>query len=154
MPVNARILIVEDDFATRQSLAALLRQMGHMPIVADRADDGMRVLRSSENLDIIITDVVMPGMNGIEFSEHVRKARPGLPIVLVTGDADWPLVQDVEAFDLGRAVTRKHRAMVEDQRCRAFVRDAVLDPEHIAVVDGDPAREDDAVAIVPFERDG
>jgi DNA-binding NtrC family response regulator len=88
MPVNARILIVEDDFATRQSLAALLRQMGHTPIVADRADDGMRVLRSSENLDIIITDVVMPGMNGIEFSEHVRKARPGLPIVLVTGDAD------------------------------------------------------------------
>jgi len=88
MPVNARILIVEDDFATRESLAALLRQMGHMPIVADRADDGMRVLRSSENVDIIITDVVMPGMNGIEFSQHVRKTRPGLPIVLVTGDAD------------------------------------------------------------------
>ena len=88
MSINARILIVEDDYAMRESLAALLKQMGHVPIVVDRADDGMRVLRSAEKLDTIITDVVMPGMNGIEFAAHVRNERPGLPIVLVTGDAD------------------------------------------------------------------
>ena len=88
MGVNARVLIVEDDYATQQALSALLVQMGHTPMVADRAEYALRILDSSTALDVIITDIVMPGMNGIEFAKRVRSARPALPIVLVTGDSD------------------------------------------------------------------
>jgi len=88
MSINARVLIVDDDYATRQALAALLKQLGHTPVVADRADEALRVIASAEKFDVVVTDVVMPGMNGIEFAERVRRARPALPIVLVTGDAD------------------------------------------------------------------
>jgi two-component system NtrC family sensor kinase len=88
MSVNARVLVVDDDYATRQALAALLKQMGHTPLVADRADEALRMLASAEKFDVIVSDVVMPGMNGIQFAERVRQARPSLPIVLVTGDAD------------------------------------------------------------------
>jgi CheY-like chemotaxis protein len=88
MAVNARVLIVEDDYATRQALSALLKQLGHVPVVADRAADALRILESAATLDAIITDVVMPGMNGIEFAERVRTTRPSLPVVLVTGDSE------------------------------------------------------------------
>ena len=88
MSVNARVLVVEDDYATQQALSALLTQMGYTPVVADRGDDALRILDSSAKLDVIITDVVMPEMNGIEFAKRVRSARPALPIVLVTGDSD------------------------------------------------------------------
>ncbi len=88
MPISGRVLIVEDDYATQQALSALLKQMGHEPLVADRGDDALRILASQAAIDVIISDVVMPGMTGIEFASRVRKLRPGVPVVLVTGDSD------------------------------------------------------------------
>jgi CheY-like chemotaxis protein len=95
MPVNARVLIVEDDYATQQALSALLKQLGHTPVAADTAADALRILDSNAALDVIVTDVVMPKMNGIEFAARVRSSRPSLPVVLVTGDSD--VVDDVLA---------------------------------------------------------
>ena len=88
MSVNARVLIVEDDYATRQALGALLKHMGHTPVTADSAADARRIIDSDENLDVVVTNVVMPRMNGIEFAGRVRSIRPLLPVVLVTGDSD------------------------------------------------------------------
>src|SRR4030095_13938227 len=88
MSVNARVLIVEDDYTTQQALSALLEQMGHTPVAADGAAEALRILDSTAALDVIVTDVVMPRMNGLEFAEQVRSVRPSLPIVLVTGDSD------------------------------------------------------------------
>ena len=88
MPISGRVLIVEDDYATQQALSALLKQMGHEPLVADRGDEALRILASQATIDVIISDVVMPGMTGIEFASRVRKLRPGVPVVLVTGDSD------------------------------------------------------------------
>ena len=88
MSLNAQVLIVDDDYATRQALGALLKQMGHTPVTADSAADALRILDSAAELDVVITDVVMPRMNGIEFAGRVRSIRPSLPVVLVTGDSD------------------------------------------------------------------
>lgn len=88
MSLNAQVLIVEDDYATRQALSALLQQMGHTPLTADSAADALRILDSTATLDVVVTDVVMPRMNGIEFAGRVRGIRPSLPVVLVTGDSD------------------------------------------------------------------
>ena len=88
MSVNAQVLIVDDDYATREALGALLEQMGHTPLTADSAADALRILESTAALDVVVTDVVMPRMNGIEFAGRVRSIRPSLPVVLVTGDSD------------------------------------------------------------------
>ena len=95
MSVNARVLIVEDDYAAQQAVVALLRQMGHTPIAADSATEALRILNSADAIDVVVSDVVMPKINGIEFAERVRRLRPSLPIVLVTGDSD--AVDDVLA---------------------------------------------------------
>lgn len=88
MSVSARVLVVEDDVANQQSLSALLTQMGHVPTVAGRGDDALRLLDTEAELDVIISDVVMPGMSGIDFARRARIMRPGMPIVLVTGNSE------------------------------------------------------------------
>ena len=88
MALAARVLVLEDDPANRETLCALLTQMGHTPVPAATGEHALHMLDAGAELDLIITDVVMPGMGGIEFARRARELRPGLPIVLVTGDAD------------------------------------------------------------------
>ena len=87
VPANAKVLVVEDDLANQQTLCALLRLMGCTTTVADGGKDALRLLDTPIELDVIISDVVMPGMSGIDFAKLARVARPEMPIVLVTGDA-------------------------------------------------------------------
>ena len=87
MPAHAKVLVVEDDLANQRTLCALLRLMGCTTTVADCGKDALQLLDTPIELDVIISDVVMPEMSGIDFARLARAARPGMPIVLVTGDA-------------------------------------------------------------------
>ena len=87
MSAHANVLVVEDDLANQEALCALLRDMGYTTTAADGGNEALHLLHTPLDLDIIISDVVMPGMSGIDFAKRARVARPGMPIVLVTGDA-------------------------------------------------------------------
>ena len=87
MVVGARILIVEDDLDNRESLRAILDVLGHLPVVTSDGNEALRVLQTNE-VDLVITDVVMPGMNGLDFAKRARETRPGTQILFVTGDGD------------------------------------------------------------------
>lgn len=86
MARTAQILVVEDDATNREILGALLREMGHVPILAGSGPEAIAFLESPIDLDIVITDVVMPEMNGIEFARQAHLARPGVAVVFITGD--------------------------------------------------------------------
>ena len=86
--MNARVLVVEDDTANREMLCALLVQMGHAPVATAGGDEAIAVLSRGTPIDVIVTDVVMPGMSGLEFTRKARALRPEVPVVLVTGDSD------------------------------------------------------------------
>ena len=85
---NATVFVVEDDRANREVLCVLLQQMGYATAVADGGREALRQIENGAKVDVIISDVVMPVMNGIDLAEHVRAVRPSVPIILVTGDAD------------------------------------------------------------------
>lgn len=85
---NATILVVEDDPANREVLCLLLQQMGYATAVAAGGQEALRQIRDGVQIDAVISDVVMPGMNGLDLAADVRAIRPGVPIVLVTGDAE------------------------------------------------------------------
>ena len=87
LSAHANVLVVEDDLANQQALCTLLRYMGYTATAADSGNEALRLLHTPIDLDVIISDVVMPGMSGIDFAKRARIARPGMPIVLVTGDA-------------------------------------------------------------------
>ena len=85
---KARVLCVEDDPPNRDTLCALLAQMGHASVPVADGHEALRLLATPVEFDLILSDVVMPGMSGIDFARRAREVRPGVPIVLVTGDAD------------------------------------------------------------------
>jgi CheY-like chemotaxis protein len=80
-----RILVVDDEAVHRDTLKVLLDARGMDVTCCERASHALEILRATENFDLVISDVVMPGMDGVEFAQQARRLRPELPVVLVTG---------------------------------------------------------------------
>jgi CheY-like chemotaxis protein len=82
----AHILIVEDDICLRYVLAEWLRADGHEVMEAVSADEAVTVLSSIMAVDLVITDVQMPGsLNGLQLARNIRAAFPLLPVIVVSG---------------------------------------------------------------------
>lgn len=81
---NARVLIVEDDEIIRDFLQDSLEMKGFVPTWAR---DGVEALASLERneVDLVLSDVRMPELDGIELTRRIAERFPGLPVVLITG---------------------------------------------------------------------
>lgn len=83
-----RVLFVEDDPTVRLLVAEVLSELGFDAIEAAGPEFAIEVLRSTVTLDLMITDVGLPGMNGRQLADLAREHRPDLPILFVTGYAE------------------------------------------------------------------
>ncbi len=83
-----RILYVEDDPALRMSTSDMLDDMGHQVTEAPDAPAALEWLREGHPVDLLLTDMQMPLMNGRELAAAARVLRPGLPVVYTTGSSD------------------------------------------------------------------
>jgi signal transduction histidine kinase len=80
-----RILLVEDDDAVRDYAAAALTDLGYLVIEAADATAALAVLNSPEPLDLMFTDVGLPGQNGRKLAEDALRIRPQMPVLFTTG---------------------------------------------------------------------
>ena len=80
----ARILLIDDEDALREVLAMTLAQAGHLVIQAADGKTGVELFRI-EPTDLVITDIIMPGQEGIETIVALRRALPKLPIIARSG---------------------------------------------------------------------
>ena len=83
----AKILITEDEDALRSFVARALRLDGHETEEAADGAEGLRKLKSG-TFDLLLSDIRMPVMDGIELTHQARSAFPGLKILLMTGYAE------------------------------------------------------------------
>ena len=79
------ILVVDDEPIHRESLTELLLAEGYDVTTCDRAIDALDQMRAHNPFDLVISDVVMPQMDGLEFMAGVRVLPRPIPVVLVTG---------------------------------------------------------------------
>ena len=84
------VLVVEDDALVLMNTAAMLDDQGHRVTMAYSGREALKILRSGEAFDLLITDQGMPGMTGAELIETVRAEWPDLAIVLATGYNELP----------------------------------------------------------------
>lgn len=77
------VLIVDDERNYLLVLEALLSDEGYQVITADGAKKGLDALQEND-LDAVITDMKMPGMDGMEFLEHIRRQQPDIPVIMMT----------------------------------------------------------------------
>lgn len=84
------ILIVEDEASVREVMRRALTHWGYKVMLAQSAEEGLTVLGSTEGKDIrlMITDLVMPGMDGIELVRRVRETNPNIPVIFMSGYTD------------------------------------------------------------------
>jgi signal transduction histidine kinase/CheY-like chemotaxis protein len=79
------ILVVEDEAAVRRLAVEMLLELGYAPLEAATAQAALRLLDAHPEIALLLTDVIMPGMNGRALAEEAQKRRPGLPVLFTTG---------------------------------------------------------------------
>jgi PAS domain S-box-containing protein len=98
-----RVLLVEDDASVGEMVEAMLSDLGHEVLRAEAAAAALAILERTDRIDLMLTDLIMPGgMNGVELAHAAVALRPGLPVILTSGytgetlgaaaEAPWPLL--------------------------------------------------------------
>jgi hypothetical protein len=115
------VLVVEDEAVVRGVILEMLHEDGYRTLEAIDGPSGLRILRANERIDLLITDVGLPGMNGRQLADQARETRPGLKILFITGYAESAAIADgflqpgmemiTKPFDLDN-LSRRIRAMV------------------------------------------
>ena len=88
---KGKVLIIDDESDVRDVLKFHLSENNYQIIEAENGQEGMDLLKSGDNLSnvgVILCDIRMPKVNGIECIQYIRQEAPGIPIVVVTGFPD------------------------------------------------------------------
>ena len=80
----ARILVVDDDQSVRAVAKTVLELNGHEAVIAENGRVGLRKVEG-ENYDLVIVDIFMPGMDGLETIRSLSQIKPGLPVIVISG---------------------------------------------------------------------
>ena len=93
-----RVLLVEDDDDNRELMAEVLAAAGCEVVSASSGREGLRSL-SERSVDVIVTDVGMPGMGGLELAAAAKAVAPSVPVIVVTGWAERDDITSARAVD-------------------------------------------------------
>jgi len=116
------VLVVDDEPTVRLLVADVLADMGYAAIEAADSQSGLRVIESDVRIDLLVTDVGLPGgMNGRQLADAARQLRPGLKVLFITGFAENALFNNGQ-LEPGMAVLTKPFAV---DRFAARVRDVL-----------------------------
>lgn len=100
--MKKKILLVDDEELVIRSIGRLLQKQGHDVIMASSGEEAISFVQK-ENIDLVVLDVRMPKMNGIEVVKAIRQfqkqlGRKAIPEILITGYADETLMKEAEAL--------------------------------------------------------
>lgn len=82
---RATVLLVDDEELVREGTAEMLRDVGYQLLTAASGGEALSLLRGDNGIDLIISDYLMPGMNGVDLIERARSIAPDVPALLITG---------------------------------------------------------------------
>ena len=115
------VLVVEDEPVVRGVILEMLGEQGYRTLEAVDGPSGLRILRGDERIDLLVTDVGLPGMNGRQLADQARETRPDLKVLFITGYAESVAIADgflqpgmemiTKPFDLDN-LSRRIRGMV------------------------------------------
>ncbi len=88
------VLVVDDDPAVREVTAQFLKDLGYGVIEAGSGGAAIDLLERAADIDVLLVDYAMPGMNGAEVAKAAQTRRPGLPVLFITGYADLTALRD------------------------------------------------------------
>lgn len=94
--MSRRVLVVDDEDPILTTTARALERLGHEAVLAKDGDDaGARFAADPTSIDLLLTDVMMPGIDGIELARRLRTQRPDLPVIVTSGFGEPGDLDDV-----------------------------------------------------------
>ena len=121
---GAQVLIVDDDEAVRLTTASILESLGYVIATVESGVAALERIAAGAEVDLLLTDVAMPGMNGAELADRVRERWPSLPIVFFSGYADPDAIAGRQI--LQRMVRKPFRAIDMAAQIEAALADREL----------------------------
>lgn len=113
---NTTVLYVEDDGHTRESMSRMLNRFFKKVIAVENGQIGIDEFKKNQEgenkIDIIITDINMPVMNGIDMIKHIRSVNEDIPIVLITAHSEANYLLDAINLNVSQYVIKPVNAMV------------------------------------------
>jgi signal transduction histidine kinase/CheY-like chemotaxis protein len=106
-----RILVVDDNATNRKILKIQLEQWNLLPTIADSGYQAIDLLSGEQKFDLVLTDMNMPGMDGIELAKEIRHRHPHLPIMLLSSIADDHYKQHRDLFSFVLTKPIKHQLL-------------------------------------------
>ncbi|HTA99116.1 MAG TPA: PAS domain-containing protein [Bradyrhizobium sp.] len=117
------VLVVEDEPVVRGVILEMLTEQGYRTLDAVDGPSGLKILRGDQRIDLLVTDVGLPGINGRQLADQAREMRPGLKVLFITGYADSVATADgflhagmemiTKPFDLDN-LSQRIRAMISN----------------------------------------
>jgi putative two-component system response regulator len=129
----SRVLVIDDELVIRELMVEILASAGHDVTGAETADRALTLLDEHDDYDLVVSDVMMPGLSGLELLEAVRKLHASLPVVLVTGAGTYDT--------LSQALTRGAAGLVTKPFTHGELRQATSDALDRATRSRDELRE-------------
>ena len=83
--MGGTVLVVDDEYSIRNTLCRALRKAGYNALQAENGRDAIAVAAKEERIDIVITDMVMPGSDGVELIQAIRQVHPAAGIIAMSG---------------------------------------------------------------------
>src|SRR5512133_1606214 len=101
MPDEAErvVLLVEDDEDNRELMTEVLESAGHRVVAVATGADALRAL-ADHRLDIVVTDIGMPGVGGLDVARAAKKIDPPVPVIVVTGYSDRDDITDARGREI------------------------------------------------------
>ncbi|WP_151448432.1 hybrid sensor histidine kinase/response regulator [Lacisediminimonas profundi] len=125
---RATLLVVDDEEGLRYLLGEMLELFGYRCILAADAMEGLRVLKSGQQIDLLLTDVGLPGMNGRLFADAARNMMPELPVLFITGYAEDAAMRDGVLQPGMRVMTKPFVMDMLAQAVRSMLHDRASSP--------------------------
>ncbi len=135
------LLVVDDDPTVRQQLERLYTQSGYSVVAVSSAEEGISRF-AEEDIDLAITDIKLPGMDGVQFISYIHENFPDVPVIAITGYSDIETAVNalklgasdfmVKPFDLGtvqestRAALEKSNVYMEIRHLRRWLKDGSI----------------------------
>ncbi|WP_445491349.1 PAS domain S-box protein [Rhodopseudomonas sp. RCAM05734] len=116
------VLVVEDDPFVRSYAVMRLQNLGYAVVAAVNGADALEKLRADSSIDVLFTDIVMPGgINGWELAERAQQVRPGLPVLLTSGYALETLARHGQHREGSVVLVKPYRKAELAQRLREVI---------------------------------
>jgi len=123
------ILVVEDEDAVREAALAMMDELGYRRLEASNAQSALDLVEAGEHVDLVFTDVVMPGeLRTREFAQRLRELRPGIPVLFTSGYTDNAIIHQGRLDEGVHLISKPYAKAELARRIAALLADPAMEP--------------------------